>query len=146
MLPRALLGAISKTGKAGDNGRLDSHPSGLMADDEAILVITNFPDRESAQRVAEKLVSARLAACVNVLASCDSIYRWQGQIETATETPLLIKTRRACYAQLEALVRECHPYELPEIIAFPIVCGLPAYLGWLAAETSDLTSSIGASS
>jgi periplasmic divalent cation tolerance protein len=102
---------------------------------ETILVITNLPDREAAQRLAGRLVEERLAACVNILAPCESVYRWQGQIETAQEITLLIKTLRAHYGKVEKTIRQCHPYELPEIIAVPITAGLPAYLEWLAAET-----------
>lgn len=102
---------------------------------EAILVITSLPDREAARRLAGRLVEERLAACVNILAPCESVYRWQGQIETAQEITLLIKTLRAHYGKVEKTIRQCHPYELPEIIAVPISAGLPAYLEWLAAET-----------
>lgn len=104
---------------------------------EAILVITNLPDPQSAALLAEKLVARQLAACVNVLAPCTSVYRWQGKIEHATETPLLIKTLRSHYGKLEQLIRAEHPYELPEIIAVTIESGLPAYLAWVAAETQS---------
>lgn len=102
---------------------------------DAILVITNLPDPQSATALAEKLVAQRLAACVNILAPCTSVYRWQGKIEHATETPLLIKTLRSHYGKLEQAIRADHPYELPEIIAVPIEPGLPAYLDWVVAET-----------
>ena len=101
----------------------------------ALLVLTNLPDQDSAEALARELVKARLAACVNVLAPCQSFYRWQGALETASEVPLLIKTRSDCYAALEAAIRARHPYELPEIIALPVSAGLPDYLAWLAAET-----------
>lgn len=102
---------------------------------EAILVITNLPDPQSAALLAEKLVARQLAACVNVLAPCTSVYRWQGKIEHATETPLLIKTLRTHYGKVEQAIRADHPYELPEIIAVAIESGLPAYLAWVADET-----------
>jgi periplasmic divalent cation tolerance protein len=100
-----------------------------------LLVLTNLPDGDSARAVARHLVSVRLAACINILAPCRSVYRWQGRIEEAEEVPMLIKTNSECYAALEAAIREKHPYELPEIVAVPIDRGLPAYLAWLAAET-----------
>ncbi|MDP1717574.1 MAG: divalent-cation tolerance protein CutA [Burkholderiales bacterium] len=103
---------------------------------DAIMVITNLPDRDAAVRMAEMLVEKRLAACVNVLAACTSVYRWQGAIETAQEVPLLIKTRGALYPEVEAAIREAHPYELPEIVAVPLCYGLPGYLEWVAAETT----------
>jgi periplasmic divalent cation tolerance protein len=100
-----------------------------------LLVITNLPDAESAGRLAQQLVEARAAACVNQLAPCISTYRWQGKIETAKEVPLLIKTTREAWPRLEQLIRAAHPYELPEIIAVPVERGLPDYLTWVDAET-----------
>ena len=99
------------------------------------LVITNCPDEETANRIALAVVEAKLAACVNILPRVQSIYRWQGVVESAAEVPLLIKTTAAAYPALEAAIRESHPYDVPEIIALPITAGLPAYLNWLAAET-----------
>lgn len=80
---------------------------------QTLLVLTNLPDAASAQALATTLVSERLAACVNLLAPCRSIYRWQGAIESAEEVPLLIKTTAERYAALEAAIRVRHPYELP---------------------------------
>jgi periplasmic divalent cation tolerance protein len=105
---------------------------------EALLIVTNLPDRESAERLAGLLVEQRLAACVTILAPCTSVYRWQGAVETANETPLLIKTAAANYEAVEAAIKLQHPYELPEIIAVPIAAGFPAYLNWLTAETTPL--------
>ncbi|MBN9424236.1 MAG: divalent-cation tolerance protein CutA [Candidatus Accumulibacter sp. 66-26] len=101
----------------------------------ALLVLTNLPDRPAAEALAATLVETRLAACVNILAPCRSVYRWQGAVEAADEVPLLIKTTDECYPALEAAIRAAHPYELPEVIALPVERGLPAYLAWLAAET-----------
>lgn len=105
---------------------------------EILLVITNLPDAQSAAKLAQQLIEARAAACVNQLAPCTSTYRWQGSIETAAEVPLLIKTTQAAYPRLEQLIRAAHPYELPEIIAVPVTTGLPAYLDWVGQETSIL--------
>lgn len=102
---------------------------------EPLLVITNCPDEESANAIALALVEAKLAACVNILPRVQSVYRWQGVVESAAEVPLLIKATAANYPEIEAAIRQRHPYELPEIIALPITQGLPAYLNWLAAET-----------
>ena len=109
-----------------------------MKPDDVLLVLTNLPDREAALMLARALVDGRVAACVNVLACATSVYRWQGVVETADETPLLIKTTRERYAALEAKIRELHPNELPEIIAVPLAQGLPAYLQWVADETRDV--------
>lgn len=106
---------------------------------EALLVLTNLPDAASARALAEHIVAERLAACVNILAPCRSVYRWQGKLEDAEEVPVLIKTSADRYAALEAAIRARHPYELPEIVAVPISRGLPAYLSWLTAETTSPT-------
>lgn len=108
---------------------------------QTLLVLTNLPDAESAHALAARLVEARLAACVNILAPCRSVYRWEGKTEDATEVPMLIKTTAARYAELEAAIRAGHPYTLPEIVALPIERGLPEYLGWVAAETADAGAS-----
>jgi len=101
----------------------------------ALLVLTNLPERAAAERLAGLLVEKRLAACVNVLAPCRSVYRWQGAVRHDEEHPMLIKTTAERYPALEQALRSGHPYELPEIIAVPIERGLPAYLQWVAAET-----------
>jgi len=102
---------------------------------DALLVITNLPDRASAEKLAELLIAERVAACVNLLAPCDSVYRWRGEVQRDEEHPLLIKTAQDRYAELEACIRANHPYELPEIIAVSITQGLPAYLHWVESET-----------
>ena len=104
--------------------------------DEFIIILTNLPDREAALRLARELVAQRLVACVNVLAECTSIYRWRGEVETAAEVPVLIKTRAERYAEIEAAIRSLHPYELPEIIAVPVERGLEEYLQCVSSETS----------
>ena len=105
---------------------------------EIILVLTNLPDASSAAKLAQHLIDERAVACVNQLAPCISTYRWQGNIETVTEVPLLIKTTQAAYSRLEKLICAAHPYELPEIIAVSVTAGLPAYLDWIAGETTPL--------
>jgi len=101
----------------------------------ALLVLTNLPDRAAAERIADLLIGSRLAACVNILAPCRSVYRWKGALQHDEEHPMLIKTTAERYAELERAIRGAHPYELPEIIAVPIERGLPGYLEWLSAET-----------
>ena len=104
--------------------------------DSALIVLTNLPSREAAMQLAQALVERRLAACVNLLAECSSVYRWRGAIETAQEVPLLIKTRETLYEAVEATIRELHPYELPEIVAVTVQRGLPGYLEWIVSETA----------
>lgn len=95
------------------------------------LVLTTCSDSKSAETVAQTLVGERLAACVNVLPPMRSIYRWRGQVESAEEQLLVIKSRVADYPAIQRRLGELHAYELPEIIAVPIGAGLPAYLAWL---------------
>lgn len=106
-----------------------------------LLVLSNLPDQASAEALADYLIQHRLAACVNILPGCTSVYRWQGQVEKSPEVPVFIKVTEAGYAALEQAIRQHHPYELPEIIAVPVSHGLPAYLAWVEAEIqSDTTS------
>ena len=100
-----------------------------------LLVLTNLPDRAVAEKLADLLITQKLAACVNILAPCRSVYRWKDAVQHDEEHPMLIKTTAERYAALERALRTAHPYELPEIIAVPIERGLPAYLDWVAAET-----------
>jgi len=100
-----------------------------------LLVLTNLPDRAAAERLADLLIERQLAACVNILAPCRSVYRWKGAVQHDEEHPMLIKTTAQSYPALEQAVRAGHPYELPEIIAVPIERGLRGYLDWVAAET-----------
>ncbi|HUG76409.1 MAG TPA: divalent-cation tolerance protein CutA [Burkholderiales bacterium] len=102
---------------------------------QKLLVFTNVPDRAAAERIADLLVGERLAACVNILAPCRSVYRWKGAVQHDEEHPMLIKTTAERYPALEQALRGAHPYELPEIVALPIERGLPAYLDWVGAET-----------
>lgn len=104
---------------------------------EVILVITHFPDKASAMMLAQQLIERRAAACVNLLAESTSVYRWQGETETADEIPVFIKTLAEHYAEVEKIIKTIHPYELPEIIAVPVKTGLPAYLRWVADEVTD---------
>jgi periplasmic divalent cation tolerance protein len=105
---------------------------------KTLLVFTNMPDQASAELLAASLVEQRLAACVNVLSHANSVYRWKGEVEAASEVPLVIKTTSERYAMLEQAILAGHPYELPEIVAVPVEHGLPAYLDWVAAETRPL--------
>lgn len=102
---------------------------------ELLLVVTNLPDRATAERIADTLVTEGMAACINILAPCTSVYRWEGKLNHTDEVPLLIKTTRAAYPRLQNRLQELHPYELPELIAVPVTNGLPAYLAWVGQET-----------
>jgi periplasmic divalent cation tolerance protein len=99
------------------------------------MVFTNVPDRATAERIADALVTEGVAACINILAGCTSVYRWEGKLNHTDEVPLLIKTSRESYPRLEAALRKLHPYELPEIVVLPVSTGLPEYLNWVRQET-----------
>lgn len=101
-----------------------------------LLVLTNLPDRDAALELARTLVGKRLAACANVLDGCSSVYRWQGEVQTEREIPVLIKTRVDRFASLQQEILACHPYELPEIIAVPLEAGFQPYLDWVSAEVN----------
>ncbi len=104
--------------------------------EKVILVLTNMPDKASAEQLAESLVTQKLAACVNILSPCQSIYSWQGKLEHADEIPMLIKTNQVQYHALEAAIIKAHPYELPEIITINLDGGLSQYLQWVNAQLS----------
>ena len=106
----------------------------------ALLILTTLPERAVAETLARELLAARLAACIHVGAPVRSLYHWRGQIETADETPLAIKTRAELYPKVQAAILASHPYELPEIVAVPISDGLPEYLEWIAEEASGAAS------
>ncbi len=95
-----------------------------------MVVLCTFPDIEQARQIGAALVERQVAACVNLLPRVESIYRWEGKVEQAAEVLGIIKTTR--YAELEAAIRELHPYQVPEILALEVAGGLPAYLEWLS--------------
>jgi periplasmic divalent cation tolerance protein len=105
--------------------------------DDPVLVYSTFPTAEAAEHAGTAVVTAKLAACVNILPGMSSIYRWQGAVERAEEVILLAKTRGSVAARLIETLRVEHPYEVPDIIVVPIVAGDPAYLAWIAAETEQ---------
>lgn len=110
-----------------------------MSENKCLLVLCNTPDHATASRIARQLVEEQLAACVNILPAVQSLYRWQGRIEEASEVPLLVKTTQQAYAGLERRLVELHPYEVPEIVACDVAHGLPAYLTWVAGEVLSST-------
>ncbi|MEE8482777.1 MAG: divalent-cation tolerance protein CutA [Acidiferrobacterales bacterium] len=101
------------------------------------VVLCTCPDVETGNRIATALVEEGLAACVNIHTPMTSVYRWHGKIETANECQLVIKSMAEHYANIEKRIVELHPYELPEIIAVPIVAGLEPYLTWLSSTENN---------
>ena len=105
-----------------------------MTSSEPIVVLMTAANREEANQIAELLVSARLAACVQILPEIESVYRWQGEVKREQEILLLAKATRARFDEIESKVRVMHSYETPEIIALPITAASEPYLKWLLGE------------
>ena len=103
---------------------------------DKIVVLATCGSAEEARKIARALVESRLAACVNILAGIESVYRWKGAVEEASECLLIVKSTRGLFDRLQAAIREVHSYELPEIVALPIVDGLEPYLSWIAASVA----------
>jgi periplasmic divalent cation tolerance protein len=101
---------------------------------EKIVVLSTCGSEEEAGRIARHLVDAHLAACVNLIPQVRSFYRWQGKVENSVEWLLIVKSSRECFPQLRTLLEGAHSYELPEVLALPVVDGSPNYLAWLDAE------------
>jgi periplasmic divalent cation tolerance protein len=101
---------------------------------DGLVVLCACPDEPTADRIARHLVSGHLAACVN-RSACRSTYRWNGALQDEPETLLIIKTTTTRFEELERQLKALHPYEVPEIIALPVVTGSESYLAWIAQET-----------
>jgi periplasmic divalent cation tolerance protein len=107
---------------------------------DTVLVLTTVPSSDVGEQVGRALVEAGLAACVNVLPPMVSVYRWKGALQRDEECQVVIKTVRARVDDVQARVSELHPYDLPEFLVVAIEGGDPAYLAWVAAESSDPTA------
>lgn len=101
-----------------------------------IQVVTTVEKKEDAERIADALVSARLAACVQI-SNCTSVFNWRGEVQKGEEWVLTVKTSRALFPELCLAVEDMHPYEVPEILAFPILDGNKKYLYWLEEELKE---------
>jgi periplasmic divalent cation tolerance protein len=98
-----------------------------------IQVVTTLPDQAGAEQLAARLLEQRLAACVQI-SPCSSWYHWQGAVEQSTEMVCTIKSRRDLFDELCRAIRAIHPYDVPEILATPVVAGGPSYLQWMDKE------------
>jgi len=104
---------------------------------EHVVVFITIDTAQKAEELAKELVERRLCACVNVVDEVKSIYTWQGKVEKATERLMVVKTKRELFDELARTVKELHPYEVPEIIALPMIAGFKPYLDWI----NDVTGS-----
>ena len=105
---------------------------------DKIVVFTTCGSEEEARKLASILIEKHLAACVNITSPVTSVYRWKGAIEQAQEFLLIIKTRRERFDDVRVLLEAAHSYELPEVLAIPVVEGSPTYLAWLDTETAGV--------
>lgn len=105
-----------------------------------IQVITTTATKGDAHKIARAVVEARLAGCVQIVGPISSVYRWAGQIEEADEWLCLVKSRADLFDALEQAIRAAHPYDVPEVLAVPVVAGSKSYLNWLGSELADPTS------
>jgi periplasmic divalent cation tolerance protein len=112
-------------------------------DTEAVIVLTTVPSDFDVNALARDLLDRRLAACVAVLPEMQSIYRWQGRVESAHERQLMLKTMSGCIEMLEAAVSAAHPYEVPEFLVLPVSAGSDAYLAWLRGEADPTRAAAG---
>lgn len=108
-----------------------------LAKSEIVVVLVTVPGIKDGNRISRAILTLRLAACVTVIPSVQSLYRWKGKIVQGKEAMLFVKTTRARYKRLERKVVELHPYEVPEIIAVPLACGLPLYVEWVVSEVAN---------
>ena len=100
--------------------------------EKILLALSTFPDAETARQISNQLVTERLAACANMLAPVESIYRWKENIESGNETLVFFKLSEDQQSAFQEKLRSLHPYEVPEIIFVPVSSGLPEYLHWVA--------------
>ena len=98
------------------------------------IILCTCADREQAEKIAHALVENQLAACVNILPGIHSVYRWQGNVESAAEALLLIKTRAPFSGEVQSTITALHSYEIPEFLVLPVAGGSETYLGWLTAN------------
>jgi periplasmic divalent cation tolerance protein len=104
---------------------------------DAVLLLTTVPSPDLGEQIGRALIDAGLAACVNVLPPMVSIYRWKGEVHRDHECQLVIKTVRARVEAVHARIGELHPYDLPEYLVLPVEGGDPAYLAWVAAQSTE---------
>lgn len=111
-----------------------------MLEDDVVLVMTNVPELALAKHIARIVVQEGLVACVHIGSPVESIYSWKGQVESAEEIPLAMKTTWGRYAALNSRITGLHPYEVPEVLVVPVMAGDHAYMRWVRDMTKDLSA------
>jgi len=102
-----------------------------------IIILITCPGEKEAKRICRALLNAKLAACVNIIKAVESFFWWQGKIDTAKEALLVVKSKRVKLAAIIKLVKSIHSYQVPEIIALPIIGGIKSYLSWIDDSCAD---------
>jgi periplasmic divalent cation tolerance protein len=106
--------------------------------DEVLLALSTFPDHEIARKISDDLVRERFVACANIVPEIESVYFWEGKVENSNEVLVLFKLSVEAYEAFERKLKSLHPYDVPEIIAIPVVKGSVDYLGWVRANSSPV--------
>jgi len=100
-----------------------------------LVIMVTVANQKEARRIGKRVVEAKLAACVNIIPTIESIYRWKGKVVKSQEVLLIFKSTKVRYAALEKTIKAIHTYDTPEIIALPVKKGLSQYIGWVRCET-----------
>ena len=104
---------------------------------EVVIVLVTVPGLREGRRISRAILTSRLAACVNVIPGVQSLYHWKGTMVLEKEVMLVMKTTRLRYRRLEQKIKQLHPYEVPEVIAVPLICGSPQYIEWVTREIAN---------
>lgn len=115
----------------------------FQEDPKFVVILSTAPDLDTARGIARALVERRLAACVNLVPAIESIYRWEGKVETGAEVLMILKTEARLQAEALAALTELHPYRVPEGIALTVTGGLEKYLAWISESVRPDCDSLG---
>jgi len=108
-----------------------------MKETNNVVILVTTSNAEESQKIADLLLNRRKAACVNIVTNINSIFWWQGKIDSSAESLLIIKTKTSLLSEVVSLVKDCHSYKVPEIIALPIIGGNEDYLRWINSEVTE---------
>ena len=103
---------------------------------DAIVIFCTVPTKDDAKKISNAIISEKLAACVSIVDKVNSLFSWNGEVCSENELLLVIKTKRELFSKIEEVIKELHSYNVPEIIALPVIIGSEDYLGWIEHETS----------
>lgn len=104
---------------------------------EAVVIFCTVPNKSEAKKISKVILESKLAACVSVIDKVDSHFSWNGEVCNESECLLIIKTKKELFGELEAIIKDLHSYNVPEIIGLPVIVGSEDYLGWIEHETKS---------